>query len=149
MKQRSLTIFLLAFSLLAVVLTACSTGGSGELAVEDAWVRPAPMPGGNGAGYLVINNGTDTDDALVSANADFAQAVEIHESMALEGDMMSMQPVDSVPAPAGESVRLEPGGYHIMLIGIDEQLQEGDTVTLTLTFQNAGEMTIEAPVREE
>ena len=136
--------------LAALALAACSQGSMEEgLAVEDAWVRPSPMAQGNGAGYMVITNNTGQDDALLGAGADFAESVEIHETVAMEDDMMAMHHVERIDIPAGESVSLEPGGYHVMLIGVTETLREGDTVTLTLNFENAGEMTIEAPVREE
>jgi copper(I)-binding protein len=136
--------------LAALALAACGQGSVEEgLAVEDAWVRPSPMAQGNGAGYMVITNNTGQDDALLGAGADFAESVEIHETVAMEDDMMAMHHVERIDIPAGESVSLEPGGYHVMLIGVTEALREGDTVTLTLNFENAGEMTIEAPVREE
>lgn len=142
---------LVVLALLAVLaLAACDQASVEEgLAVEDAWVRPSPMAQGNGAGYMVITNNTGQDDALLGAGADFAETVEIHETVAMEGDMMGMQPVERIDIPAGESVSLEPGGYHVMFIGVAEALREGDTVTLTLNFENAGEISIEAPVREE
>lgn len=137
-------------ALAGLALAACGAAPAEEgMVVEDAWVRPAPMPGGNGAGYLVITNHTGQDDALVGAAADFAVTAEIHESVAMEGDMMSMRRVERIDIPAGESVALEPGGYHIMLMNVGEVLQEGDTAALTLTFENAGQVTVEAPVREQ
>lgn len=140
---------LLAVALLAMALAACGTGGQEGIAVEDAWVRPAPMTGGNGAGYMVITNHTGEPDALLGASAAFAEMVEVHESVAMEGDMMGMQPVARLDVAPGESVRLEPGGYHIMLMGFTEELREGDTVELTLQFETAGEVTVQAPVREQ
>lgn len=64
------------------------------------------------------------------------------------GGMMTMQPVDSIPVPAGESVELKPGGYHIMLLDVQKTLAPGDTIEVTLTFENAGEVTTTAEVRE-
>jgi len=141
---------LLAATLLALLLAAC-TGASAEegITVEDAWVRPAPVTGGNGAGYMVITNHTGEPDALIGASAGFAEMVEVHESVHMEGDTMSMHAVERIDIAPGESVRLEPGSYHIMLMGITEELQEGDTVELTLHFETAGDVTVQAPVREQ
>lgn len=141
--------------LTALVLAACGGSGTagGSISIDDPWVRPAPMEGGNGAAYMVIQNGTDGDDALLSVESDVADSVELHESMMAEGEgegeMMSMQPVDRIDVPAGGSAELAPGGYHVMLIGVHEQLAEGDTVALTLNFENAGAIQVEAPVREQ
>ncbi len=62
--------------------------------------------------------------------------------------MMTMQPVDSVPVPAGETVELKPGGYHVMLLDVQKELVPGDTIEVTLTFELAGEVTVTAEVRE-
>mgnify|MGYP002381129107 FL=1 len=143
--------------------------------MENAWVRPAVMAGGNGAGYLVIRNTGSEDDTLLGAKAVFANTVEVHETvvgdgaMPAEGEpmageggdhmqpeseeamagMMSMRPVESIPVPAGGSVELKPGSYHIMLIDQPAPPAEGRTVTLTLVFEKAGEVTVEAEVRME
>ena len=147
--RRVLTgLFLLAAAV--TILAGCAAPGQSEgVIIKDAWVRPSPMEVGNGAAYLIIENHSRQDDALLAAASDVADAVEIHESMALEGDMMGMRPVERIDVPAGGSVALEPGGFHVMLIGLRRELREGDTVTLRLTFANAGEMTVEALVKEQ
>lgn len=159
------------FAGLLLALAACGGGAAEGITVQDAWVRPAPMVGGNGAAYMVIANGDAEDDTLIGASADFAERVEVHETFAASaedmdadmdmdegtdmggdmegGDMMGMRPVERIVIPAGGSVALEPGGYHIMLFNVQEALAEGDSVTLTLTFEKAGEVTVEAPVRRE
>jgi copper(I)-binding protein len=60
---------------------------------------------------------------------------------------MAMRPIPRLPVPAGGSVEMKPGGYHVMLLGLTRDLKLGDTVDVTLTFEQAGVMTIEAPVR--
>lgn len=152
------------FAGLLLALAACGGGAAEGITVQDAWVRPAPMVGGNGAAYMVIANGDAEDDTLIGASADFTERVEVHETLAasaedmdadmdegmdMGGDMMGMRPVERIVIPAGGSVALEPGGYHIMLFNVQEALAEGDSVTLTLTFEKAGEVTVEAPVRRE
>ena len=64
------------------------------------------------------------------------------------GGMMKMQPVDSVPVPAGETVELKPGGFHVMLLDVQKELVPGDTIEVTLRFELAGEVTVTAEVRE-
>jgi copper(I)-binding protein len=106
------------------------------------------MMAGNGAAYMVIRNTGGADDALIGAASDVADMVELHETT-MEGSMAGMHPVEAIPVPAGGSVSLEPGGYHVMLIGLKEELQVGQTITLTLTFEKAGQITVQAEVREE
>jgi len=119
-----------------------------------AGATPGAGPGGmhgmagagtGGAFFTVTNNGTE-DDRLVSAASDVAAAVEIHE-MAMKDGTMQMAPLmDGLPLPAGETVVLEPGGYHIMMIGLMHDLKAGETLKLTLTFEKAGEVELEVPI---
>jgi copper(I)-binding protein len=110
---------------------------------------PMAMPmhgGGTGAAWFTITNNGDTDDRLVSADSDVAAAVEIHE-MALKDGTMTMSPLmDGLAIPAGETVVLEPGGYHIMLIGLTRDLIAGESFELTLTFETAGEIELTVPI---
>jgi copper(I)-binding protein len=131
-----------------MALASCSSGGEG-IVVEDAWVRPSPMEAGNGAGYMVIRNRGAQDDALIAVHADIADSVEIHQTMQMEGDVMGMQPVESIPIPARDSAVLEPGGYHAMFINMRAGVEPGQTVSITLVFQNAGEVQVQAEVREQ
>ena len=130
---------------LALLLTACgaaAAGDGGEITVSDARV---PVPAGaNGAAYMTLSS-DGGGDRLVGASTDIAEAVELHETTAEDGSM-AMQPVDGVEIPAGGEAVLEPGGLHVMLIDVTEELAEGDTVDITLTFENAGEQTVSAEV---
>jgi hypothetical protein len=114
------------------------------------------MSAGNGAAYMNI---TSSDgDRLLSAGADTSVAgtVEIHETVAAEGDtsddgmggMMMMRPVDGIDLPAGQTVSLAPGGYHIMLIDLAKPLELGNKFNVTLTFEKAGVKTVEVEVRD-
>jgi copper(I)-binding protein len=147
-----------------VMLTLAACGGAERgIVVEDAWARPSPMEAGNGAAYMVIRNTGAEDDALLAADTGVARAVEIHETVTMEaedmgeggedmgdmaGEMMGMRPVESIPVPAGGRATLEPGGYHIMLIEV-EPLEPGQTIPVTLTFEKAGTVEVEAEVREQ
>jgi copper(I)-binding protein len=92
-----------------------------------------------------VNRGA-TPDALVSATADVAASVEIHETRNMSG-MMMMEKVPKVVVPPGARVELKPGGYHLMLIGLKQALGPGQTVTLTLVFERAGAIKARAEVR--
>lgn len=129
---------------LSLLLAACSgAAGGSEISVSDARV---PVPAGaNGAVYMTLTNDGDAADRLIGVTTDIAEVVELHES-SMEGGSMSMQQVEGVDVPAGGEALLEPGGLHVMLIGVTEDLVEGDTVDLTLEFENAGEQPVSAEV---
>lgn len=146
---------LLTLVVLIAPLGACS-GGNGTTEVSQAWTRPAAA-GGNSAVYFSIENGSGEDEELLGASASVAGATEIHRSMAVEeeGDMtmgeggvMQMRPQDSVLIPAGSSVTFEPGGLHVMLIGLGDDLAAGDQIELTLNFRGMGEYKLTVPVEE-
>jgi len=102
----------------------------------------APVAGG----FLTIENTGTEPDRLISATSDIANDTQIHE-MAMEGDVMKMrQLVDGLEIPAGETVVLAPGGFHIMFMGLNQTLVEGETVVVTLTFEKAGPVEILLPV---
>jgi copper(I)-binding protein len=104
--------------------------------------------GANSAIYLKLSNRGLAADRLVAAEALVAQAVEIHETR-MEGDVMTMQQVTGgLEIPAGGQVELKPGGYHIMLIGLTQDLKAGDRFPVTLDFAEAGPITVEAEVRQ-
>jgi uncharacterized protein YcnI/copper(I)-binding protein len=118
----------------------------GDLTLTGAFTRAtlpnAPVAGG----FLTIVNTGAEDDRLVTVSADFAKEGQIHE-MAMEGDVMKMrQLADGLTIPAGGTVTLEPGGYHLMFMGLNRALTESETVPVTLTFEKAGEITIDLPV---
>jgi hypothetical protein len=102
--------------------------------------------GSTSAAYMTLVNGSDTADALVSAATDAAEVVELH-TVIMEENVMRMRPVEQIDVPANGETELRPGGFHIMLIGLQRDLNEGDTVNLTLTFANAGDVTLSAPVQ--
>ncbi|GAB4431258.1 MAG: copper chaperone PCu(A)C [Anaerolineae bacterium] len=99
--------------------------------------------------FMVIENAGDTPDQLVGAtvSAEIARTVEIHETTVGENDVMQMRPVQAIDVPAHGSVELKPGGYHIMLLDVQRDLNAGDTVTLTLTFASGTTLDVDAIVR--
>jgi uncharacterized protein YcnI/copper(I)-binding protein len=102
----------------------------------------APVAGG----FLTLTNAGSEDDRLVSVTGPFAAEGQIHE-MAMQGDVMKMRHLpDGLVIPAGETVNLEPGGLHLMFMGLNTALVEGESVAVTLTFEKAGTVTIDMPV---
>ncbi|MCO5245407.1 MAG: copper chaperone PCu(A)C [Anaerolineae bacterium] len=155
-------IALLALALTAACAPPASLPASGIQASE-VWARAAKagemksdassdtgmaMGSMNSAVYMLLTNSGDSPDRLISAAADVAGAVEIHESI-MDGDMMRMQQVPGgIEIPANGQVELKPGGLHVMLIDLTRDLNPGETFPVTLQFEQAGAVTVEAEVRQ-
>jgi periplasmic copper chaperone A len=129
-----------------LVVAACSSAGAADPTVSDPWVRPPMGADRPAAGYLTITGGEEAD-ALIAAASPVATTVEIHETAPDASGMMAMHPVDRIDVAAGATVNLEPGGYHLMLMGVTEMPAVGETVEITLTFEQAGEVKVQAEVR--
>ena len=99
-----------------------------------------------GGGFLTIENEGPEADRLVSATSAVAGDTQIHE-MAMEGEVMKMRELPGgLEIPAGETVVLAPGGFHIMFMGLKQPFVEGETVPVTLTFEKAGSVEVLLPV---
>jgi copper(I)-binding protein len=99
-----------------------------------------------GGGYLAITNRGATPDRLIGASApSLAQRVEVHE-MRREGDVMRMREIGTIELPPGRTVLLEPGGLHLMLMGLKQPLAAGQRFPMTLTFEKAGSQQVEVEV---
>ncbi len=138
--------------LVAALLTLCTgpaiaAGVADALEIASPYARAVPPGQPNSAVFMVLNNPLDTDHALVAAASPAAEVVELHTHR-LEGGMMRMRRVEQIPLPAEAAVSLEPGGLHVMLIGLVRQLVPGDKVAVTLTFDDGSSRQITAPVRE-
>jgi copper(I)-binding protein len=120
----------------------------GKLTVVDVRARPAPLAGGNGAAYMTVLNGLDAPVRLVSAASAAAEFVETHETVEEQGVMKMIMLPDGYEIPAGAALELRPGGKHIMLIGLTQPLNPGDSFELTLSFDNGESMTVTVPVVE-
>lgn len=132
-------------ALVAAALAGPAVAGS-AIEVTDPWARPS-IPNRPGAAYLVIHNSGNVPDRLVGVRAEGAGAVELHRAEE-KGGMMTMAPVEAIEIPAGGTAQLAPGGFHIMLFDLAAPLAEGDTLTLTLEFEQAGEIGVEAEVTQ-
>jgi copper(I)-binding protein len=110
----------------------------GSLALTDLWTRATPPKAPTAGGYLTITNTGSEADTLVSASTPLAEKGEIHLMETKDG-VMTMKPVEGgIALPAGESVALAPGGYHLMFLGMKEPIVEGGKMPVTLTFAKAG-----------
>ena len=136
---------------LMIALVGALFGGpaladNGDLVVTDARSRATPPTVANGVGYLAIENRGDSADRLIGAETERAETVELHETRQ-DGEIMRMRPLpEGIELPSGERVTLEPGGRHLMLVGLKTPLMAGETVPLTLDFERAGKLTIELQV---
>lgn len=132
----------------ALAVSACGPASAFDgVSIEAAWARPAQQ-GGTTAVYLSLVNSGESVERLLGASSPVAQLAEVHQTVLMSGDVVHMQPVEAVEIPAGGRVALEPGGLHLMLVGLTTPLAAGDTVPLTLSFQNAGEIALEVEVRQ-
>lgn len=163
--------FLATILIISVLLSACGGPAAPQLEVQDPWVRAAAAMGGgensmemqgeamptnhggsemgmgaNSGAFMTIRNNGAEDDRLLAARSDVAQAVEIHLSEMKDG-VMTMRQVEGIDVPAKGEAVLKPGSYHVMLIGIKQDLVAGQKVSLTLEFEKSGEITLEAEVR--
>jgi len=119
---------LLAAILVAVfLLSACSAVTGIE--ISNTWTRPA-LQDGNGAVYFLLQNHSAFGDELTGVSSEAAQAVEIHESR-MEGDVMQMRQIPSLAIRGKESIEFGPGGYHVMLVGLKQELKAGDEIQIT------------------
>ena len=157
----------LALMLLAIALTACGGQSGPGIQVEDVWSRPAKAMAemesdqstegdmgqgqgmaGTGAVFMLLVNKGGEADRLVGAKTDVAKVVEIHETV-MDGEVMKMQMLpDGLEVAAKSEVLLKPGSYHVMLIGMKQDLNAGDIFSIDLEFEKSGVITVEPEVRE-
>jgi copper(I)-binding protein len=144
MKHLLAALFL-ALAALAPGLGTAHEFTYGALEITHPWARFTPPGASNGAVYLVIENTGEKTERLLGAATPRAAKAELHAT-AMEGEVMTMRPRDAVEIKPKEIVAFEPGGLHIMLLGLTTPLQEGEMIPLTLRFETAGELTIEVMV---
>ena len=132
--------------LLAIApLTGCGQQNTG-ISAEDVWARPG-LADGNSAVFFIIHNDGTGEEKLVSASSDVADAVELHKSTMVDG-AMKMEMQDFILVQAGGEMVFKPGDYHVMLIGLKDDLSVGDEFEVTLGFESGEAITISVVVRE-
>jgi copper(I)-binding protein len=133
---------------LACVVLAVPVLSFAQVTVGDPWVRATvPQQQASGA-FMTLTSPQGA--RLVEASSPVAGTVEVHE-MKRDGDVMRMRSISSLELPAGRAVKLQPGGYHVMLMDLKQTLNAGDTIPLTLVFETADRkretVEVKAPVR--
>jgi periplasmic copper chaperone A len=132
--------------MLTTILLLGGCDAATGITVNDAWARPAAQDG-NGAVYFLLQNHSSAADELIAVTSDVAEATELHESK-MTGDVMQMQQVMSLPIQGKASIEFAPGGYHVMLIGLKQDLRLGDEFQIRLQFKTHEEITLTVPVQE-
>ncbi len=130
--MKTLQKFSLSLFIPAIVMAASTA--QAQVTVTEQWVRATvPNQQATGAFMRLISR---KDTKLISASSDSAGVVEVHE-MTMDKDIMRMRPVDGLRLPAGQSIELKAGGYHLMMMDLKKQIKMGFEVQITLVFQNA------------
>lgn len=126
---------------------AAETKAGADVTARETWARATPPNAKVGAGYAVLGNTTSEDDRLIGATAEISERVEVH-AMEMNDGVMRMRALDGgLALPAGQTVQLEPGGLHLMFMGLKRQLKPGEAFQGTLEFEKAGEVEITFEVR--
>jgi copper(I)-binding protein len=128
------------------LLSGCAAPATEGLEVSNAWARPAAQSG-NGAIYFVIENHSSETQEMIGVTADIAEAAEMHESQ-MSGDVMEMHQLESISLGPGSEIPFEPGGLHIMLIGLKQELKTGDELQITLHFRDEQDLQVSVPVSD-
>ena len=144
--QRTATLFAIA----AVLFTTSARAEdvkAGDLVISQAWTRATPGGAKTGGGFLTIENKGSAPDKLIGASADGAGKIEVHE-MAMNDGVMKMRPVEGgLTIDPGKTVKLAPGGYHLMMMDLKAPLKQGDKLPLTLQFEKAGKVAVTLDVQ--
>jgi copper(I)-binding protein len=138
-----------AFLIASFVATPLRAGEvkAGDLVITQAWSRATPGGAKIGGGYLTIENKGSAPDRLIGGSADIAGKVEVHE-MAMNNGVMTMRPLDKgLTIEPGKTVKLAPGGYHLMMFDLKGPLKQGDKLPVTLEFEKAGKVAVSLDVQ--
>ena len=144
--------FVILLAVLALTVSACAPKASGpQIRVEGAWGRQSPKVATAGAFYMTIYNDGTEADKLVSATSSACGMVELHESYMMDNGAMGMRPVEGgfIEIPAGGSAELKVGGLHVMCMEKMADFKAGDKYQITLKFEKAGEIVVEAEIKTE
>ena len=135
--------------LLGAALSLATLPAFAEIVVDDAYARASSPAAKVGASFMVISNTGDEADRLVSASTDAADRVELHTHVMTDGVAKMMEVEEGFPVEAGGEVLLQRGGFHVMMMGLTAPFVQGEMISLTLTFEKAGDMTIMVPIDNE
>lgn len=137
------------FAALAVMAAPPATAEEtrlGDLTIRQAWARASAGPAKAGAAYLSIVNEGTAADRLIAAETPAARRAALHGHAMDDQGVMKMRPVEAVEIGPGETAVLEPGGLHVMLMGLAAPLKRGESFPLVLTFERAGRIEVEVGI---
>ncbi|WP_428610341.1 copper chaperone PCu(A)C [Sedimenticola sp.] len=120
-------------------------GAAEQVTVADAYVRAVPPGQTNSASFMTLTNTSSNDIVLKGVESPAAKAVELHTHTMSDG-MMRMRQVEKIDLPAGQNVKLQPGGLHVMMIGLQQSLVPGEQIDLSLVFEDGSKMALKVPV---
>ena len=119
---------------------------AGDLVITEAWTRATPKGAKIGGGYLTIENKGTAPDRLIGGSADIAGSVQVHE-MSMDKGVMKMRPLENgLAIEPGKTVKLAPGGNHLMMMDLKSQLKKGEKLPITLEFEKAGKVQVSLDV---
>jgi copper(I)-binding protein len=118
----------------------------GDVMIHDGWARASIGSAPNSAAYMTLMTEGAEMDKLLGASSPAAESVELHTHL-MEDGVAKMRPVEAIEVAPGAPTVLEPGGLHVMLMGLKGTLEEGDAMPITLTFEKAGEVSLDMPIR--
>jgi copper(I)-binding protein len=144
--NRNQSLLLLLFALVSTQLIA-ATPAADAVSVVDPYVRAVPPGQPNSAAFMQLQNKSADNHAIVKAESPVAKIVELHTHI-MEGGVMKMRQVKQIEVPAQGSTRLKPGGFHVMFIGLKSELKPGQSVPVTLIYEDGSKTTIQAQVRK-
>ena len=121
------------------------SGNAPSIQAVDAWARATPLGAKNGAAYMTLINHGSSDDLLIGVSSPVAGAAQVH-GMSLQNGVMMMRPAPAIDVKAGETVSLDPDGFHVMLLDLKQPLVEGHSFPLTLFFKNSGRLQVSAKI---
>jgi hypothetical protein len=146
MRNIILQILTAAALTMGSILASAMGARASDIVVIDAFARASATPrASSGVVYLSISNNGSDEDRIVSVSTPLASSAMLHQTVD-ENGVMKMNHVDNLAVPAGSSLKLAPGGTHIMLMGLKEPLKEGESMPLTVTFAKAGKIELSARI---
>jgi periplasmic copper chaperone A len=155
MQTKSLALISFTRAIACATMLACLLAAparaeevkAGDLVITQTWSRATPGGAKIGGGYLTIENKGSAPDRLIGGSADVADKIQIH-AMTMNNGVMTMRPLDNgLTIEPGKTVKLAPGGYHLMMLDLKSPLKQGDKVPVTLEFEKAGKVKLSLDVQ--
>lgn len=147
----SLNRFICSIALITACLVSISpataSDAASDIVVDNPYVRAVPPGQPNSAAFMVLQNNGTAAHSIVEAESNVADVVELHTHIN-EGGMMKMRQVKQIEIPAQGKTSLQPGGLHVMFLGLKSELKPGQLVPVTLIFEDGSNTTLHAPVRQ-